>query len=411
MTSVFLTGCSPMSSTSFLYSIDQLNSEIPMDHSHPNQQQPVSDNLIILFNSATCDNFEPRMWNYLYKTLFRSPPPSPTVVQKIMKSHSKNYLFKGRGSQRTIRDFSSEFIQLYTTALEFFSHKTEDQIVEELTAIENIRHPHSAHHLPIPPDIPSFVDYIQSTTYQLSQTAHSFNIPCLTEDVPMMNYVTFHKGMNMFEIAEQLEKRQIFSKKDFLRYCQDQNITYSLLGERLESVEGYLYPGTYSVKEGDTPFTLIQSMVRKFLDTYALFQRSYRSTLSRHQMVTLASLVEKEALLNQEKSTIASVFHNRLKDNMRLQSDPTVSYGILRQTGIMPKKVSKQSLSVYTPYNTYRVNGFPKGPITNPDRHSLNAVFNPRHTPFYYFVSKDGRTHAFSSTYEEHKRAIRTYLR
>jgi UPF0755 protein len=132
--------------------------------------------------------------------------------------------------------------------------------------------------------------------------------------------------------------------------------------------------------------------------------------MPRHEHVTLASIVEKETGAPGERPMIASVFHNRLKKSMRLQSDPTIIYGILDQNGGEPvKNITKQDIITTTPYNTYKIEALPVGPIANPGKESLLATLNPAESDNFYFVSRNDGTHIFTKTYEEHSQAVRTY--
>lgn len=215
---------------------------------------------------------------------------------------------------------------------------------------------------------------------------------------------------NMFEIAKQLENKQIFSKDEFLSVANNKNISYSLLRENVENLEGYLYPKTYTITEDMNAKELVRIMVRNFLRIYEELSR-FPSDFSRHEVVTLASMVEQESLQDWEKPRIASVFYNRLQIGMRLQSDPTVAYGILRETGVKPSRLYRSDFKTPTAYNTYTVEDFPAGPISNPERNSLQAVLKPEKTSYYYFVSQNNGTHAFNKDFEGHKRAVRSYKR
>jgi UPF0755 protein len=126
-------------------------------------------------------------------------------------------------------------------------------------------------------------------------------------------------------------------------------------------------------------------------------------------VITLASVVEKETGAPEERPVIASVFHNRLKKGMRLQSDPTILYGMLMKTGVMTKNIRKKDILAQTPYNTYTVRALPIGPIANPGKEAIKAVLNPGNTDFLYFVSRNDGTHVFSKTYEDHNKAVKAY--
>ena len=221
---------------------------------------------------------------------------------------------------------------------------------------------------------------------------------------------TLSNRTNMFEVAEQLENLQLFSKDEFLSATTNRNFAFSLLRDNVESLEGYLYPKKYTITDDMSVKDLIRIMVNNFSSVYKGLSRS-RSYFSRHEVVTLASMVEKESLQDWEKPRIASVFHNRLQIGMRLQSDPTVYYGILRKTGVKPSRLYKSDFKAHTTYNTYTVEDFPAGPISNPDRNSLQAVLKPEKTSYYYFVSQNDGTHAFNREFEDHIKAVRVYKR
>ena len=221
--------------------------------------------------------------------------------------------------------------------------------------------------------------------------------------------VVFPEGWNMFEMAFVLEKKGITGKKDFLKISQDQTFVKSLLGEELESLEGYLYPDTYKFSKNMRPREIAVLMTKKFLQVYKNLKKT--KPLPRHEAVILASLVEKETSKPFERAKIAGVFHNRLRAKMRLESDPTILYGILKETGKMPINIRRKDILRKTPYNTYKIKSLPKGPIANPGREALRAVFNPEKTDKYFFVSRNDGTHVFSKTFKEHEKMVDRYQR
>ncbi len=221
---------------------------------------------------------------------------------------------------------------------------------------------------------------------------------------------TLANRTNMFTAAEQLERRRLFRKDEFLSTIDNANFVFSLLRDNVESLEGYLYPRTYTITEDMTAKDLARAMVQNFLRVYEELPHRH-SYFSRHEIVTLASIVEQESLKDWEKPRIASVFYNRLQIGMKLQSDPTVSYGILREEGSMPSRLYRSDFTKKNPYNTYTVENFPAGPISNPDRSSLSAALEPEKTSYYYFVSQNDGTHAFNRDFEGHKKDVRAYKR
>lgn len=216
------------------------------------------------------------------------------------------------------------------------------------------------------------------------------------------------EGYSVYQVAELLEGRKLFPKERFLAACFDEKLLASLKLPG-ESVEGYLFPSTYGIRPGMDEAATIRMMVETFnRNVGGLFPSGGPVRgLSRHQVVTLASMVEKEAVVAKEQPLIASVFLNRLRKGMPLQSDPTSVYGVRAFAG----KIRKADIQRDNPYNTYRIKGLPPGPIGNPGNGAIDAVLKPATSPYLYFVAKNDGTHYFSTSLEEHNRAVRTYLK
>jgi len=216
------------------------------------------------------------------------------------------------------------------------------------------------------------------------------------------------EGYSIYQIAELLAGRRLFGKEAFLRACFSRPLLREL-GINGKSVEGYLYPSTYFIKPNMTVGDLIRLMAGQFDKIYfgELADHTNGSRLSTREIITLASIIEKEAVKPEEKPLIASVFYNRLARRMPLQSDPTSVYGIRAFAG----NISKHDVSHATPYNTYRISGLPPGPIGNPGSGAIEAALKPAATGYLYFVAKRDGTHYFSSTLEEHNAAVRKYLK
>ncbi len=175
--------------------------------------------------------------------------------------------------------------------------------------------------------------------------------------------------------------------------------------------EGSLLPETYQYRYGDTVREMIKRMSRAMDDEVAKLWKGRAPGLPFHspdEAVTLASLVEKETAVPAERSHIAGVFINRLKHGMRLQSDPTVVYAI-DPDGPLGRPLTRQDLEVNNPYNTYRVNGLPPGPIANPGKDSLYAVLHPLKTDDLYFVADGTGGHTFAKTLDQHNRNVRKW--
>lgn len=226
-------------------------------------------------------------------------------------------------------------------------------------------------------------------------------VDILTTGAGITTAVTIPEGKNLFEIAEILEENDITSKEKFINAAKDRELAnrFEIPAERFE---GYLYPDTYNFARNTPAEDVIKTMVRVFNTKMADLDFE-SSGLSKHEVVILASIVEKETGAGFERPRIAGVFYNRLKKRMRIQSDPTTIYGIWeRYDGNLRKK----DLYEKSPYNTYKISGLPKGPIANPGLEAIKAALNPEVHSYLYFVSKNDGTHVFSQTLKEHNEAV-----
>lgn len=221
---------------------------------------------------------------------------------------------------------------------------------------------------------------------------------------------TVSEGLSIYEIADLYEKQGFGTAKEFLALVRDPALIQSLLGERQISLEGYLFPETYMLTKYTDTRTLISNMVKRFLYVYneATADAAIKF-MTRHQVVTLASIIEKETGAPEERKIISSVFHNRMTKKMRLQTDPTVIYGKAESTGKIEISITKKDLQTATRYNTYLIPGLPPGPIANPGRDALHAAVNPEESQFLFFVSQNDGTHIFSETYKDHSSAVRRF--
>ncbi len=221
---------------------------------------------------------------------------------------------------------------------------------------------------------------------------------------------TVSEGKNMFEIADLLQESGLGDGKKFLELCQDERVIQNLLGERFPSLEGYLFPETYYLTKHLSEKKLIELMVNRFKLVFAEVSVGL-NIKSRHKIVILSSIIEKETGVPEERGLVSSVFHNRLKRGMRLQTDPTVLYGIWVNGDRKRMNITRSDLRKKTSYNTYTFRGLPLGPIANPGRLSLEAALNPLKSDYLYFVSRNDGTHVFSKTYKEHNKAVDEYQR
>lgn len=222
----------------------------------------------------------------------------------------------------------------------------------------------------------------------------------------VLHPVTIPEGYSLTQIAEVLAAQQVTDTKEFTKLVRDRAFI-STLGIEADSLEGYLFPETYSFAKGTKAREVIKAMVDGLHRVWGaeLQEQAARMKMSLHQVLTLASVIEKETGAKDERELIAAVFHNRLRKKIPLQSDPTVIYGLPAFDG----NIHKRDLSVMSPYNTYRVQGLPPGPIASPGAHSLRAALFPAQASYLYFVSRNDGTHQFSSTLAEHNQAVEKY--
>ena len=250
---------------------------------------------------------------------------------------------------------------------------------------------------------------IQHGEFALKPTdSYSKVLDILVNGKSILHKITFPEGYNLFEMAQSLEDHQFLEKEDFISFTHSHQNTRELLNENLNSFEGYLFPDTYFFPKPVSPKFVVQAMVRRFLSIYRQFEHM-DTDLNRHQALTLASIIEKETSAPFERNMIASVFYNRLNKGIKLESDPTILYGMLMETGVMPTNIRKQDILRTTAYNTYRIPALPPGPITNPGKEAIKAVFFPKDTPYMFFVSQNDGTHVFTKTYDEHKKFVNKY--
>ena len=218
--------------------------------------------------------------------------------------------------------------------------------------------------------------------------------------------MTIPEGYNLNQIADVIEQNGWGNREDFLAIANDAAFIKQL-GIEAPSLEGYLYPETYLFPKKTSVKKIITTMTKRFNSVFSEVwkNRAKEMGLSVHQVLTLASIIEKETGDSSERPVISSVFHNRLKKQMRLESDPTVIYGINNFNG----DITRKDLDTLTPYNTYKINGLPPGPIASPGEKSIEAVLYPADTKLLFFVSKKDGTHHFSHTISEHRQAVQKY--
>ncbi|MCD6451173.1 MAG: endolytic transglycosylase MltG [Acidobacteria bacterium] len=224
-----------------------------------------------------------------------------------------------------------------------------------------------------------------------------------------LRQVTIPEGKDIFEIARIFEEKGFFPASEFLSACRDTK-PIADLAPGAKTVEGYLFPDTYQLSHGTPPREIIRLMVEnlKRVLTPELKKRAKELGLSIHQLITLASLIEKETSTPDERPLISAVFHRRLKRGMLLQCDPTLIYA-LKLAGRYDGNIRRRDLRFESPYNTYIHPGLPPGPVANPGKDSIIAALYPADVPYLYFVSMNNGRHYFSRTLAEHNRAVYKY--
>ena len=224
--------------------------------------------------------------------------------------------------------------------------------------------------------------------------------------------ITIPEGFNRFEIAETLAaKTRKATAEEFLRIMDDQTPIEKISPEA-RNLEGYLFPDTYNYSSKTTAEELVQTMVNRFEEVFTpeWATRASQLGMSVHQIVTLASIIEEEAKIPDERPRVASVFYNRLKLGMLLGSDPTFIYAAMLAGDYDGNPNQPRHRTRLSPYNTYQVAGLPPGPIASPGRASLEAALYPDNTDYLYFVvNGTAGQHKFSRTAAEHESAKREY--
>jgi len=244
--------------------------------------------------------------------------------------------------------------------------------------------------------------------YEIPQNATTLFILSLLEAGKVRKHlVVFSEGGTVQELGRLLEAEHLTSAKEVLRLARDPNFLRSL-GLEAESLEGYLFPDTYQFIKGMTTEEMLVRMAQRLREqvTPEVLARAEAMGLTLHQLLTLASIIEKEAVAPQELRLISAVFWNRLRRGMALQADPTVQYAVGKER----RTLSRADLQVNSPFNTYRFVGLPPAPIASPGKAAIQAALEPAQVKYLYFVSAgDDRLHHFSLTLEEHNSAVARY--
>ena len=261
-----------------------------------------------------------------------------------------------------------------------------------------------------------FILAVKLMGYEKKLQAGKFNIQKKTNNFQLIKKlvygneslvsVTVLEGWSLTQISEEIEKKIGIKHIDFLEVSRHPQFLKKL-GIAAKSIEGYLFPETYFFSERVSPESIIETMVFQFKKNFSTdFKNRMREIgFNEIEVITLASIIEGEAIFDIERSKVSSVYHNRLKKGMKLQADPTIQYIIEGP----PRRLLNKDLKIESPYNTYLNYGLPPGPINNPGLQSIKAALFPKETNFYYFVAKGDGYHTFTQTEKEHRIAKKKF--
>ncbi len=248
---------------------------------------------------------------------------------------------------------------------------------------------------------------IPAGKYQLVDANNNYTIiHQLVHGVPILRRVTLLEGWSVDQVATYISARLGTDKQAFLDLCEDPQFL-NKHDIPHESLEGFLFPETYYFEEDASPEHIIETIIAEYRSVMTAVHRGRTAELgfTELELVTLASIIEGEAIYDSERPTISAVYHNRLNRGMRLQADPTIQYII--PDG--PRRLLNRDLRIDSPYNTYKYDGLPPGPINNPGKESLMAALYPEDNDLLYFVARGDGYHTFSKTQDEHNRAKKKF--
>jgi UPF0755 protein len=248
---------------------------------------------------------------------------------------------------------------------------------------------------------------LKAGEYEIPRDATTWDIVALLESGRVRQHAILHpEGATVAELARALEAERLAGADAVARVAADRKFLEAN-GIEGPNAEGYLFPDTYQFVRGMTPEEMLGKMVQRMRGklTPEIRSRARDLGLSTHQLLTLASIIEREAIVKDEQRLIAAVFWNRLKIGMPLQADPTVQYAVAKER----RALSRADLAIDHPYNTYVRPGLPPGPIASPGLEAIQAVLDPAPVKYLYFVASDERRHHFSVTMQEHNAAVTRY--
>jgi UPF0755 protein len=253
-------------------------------------------------------------------------------------------------------------------------------------------------------------DSLKAGVYQFDKPLSAVDvIDKLVRGDVILKAITVREGLDRFAIGKLFAAEKLGTEEEWKKATGDPELVRDI-APQAETLEGYLFPDTYKFDPGTPASTIVRAMVANFRKHWGGELALITTGLDVHQTVTLASIVETEAQLPQERPIVASVYFNRIRTHMLLGADPTVIYA-LKLAGRWNGNIRKADLQLDSPYNTYKSPGLPPGPIANPGLASLRAAAAPATTPYYYFVARNDGSHVFATNVNEHNRNVEKYQR
>lgn len=252
-----------------------------------------------------------------------------------------------------------------------------------------------------------FADELKAGQYTLPKNLSNYQLlKILVKGSVSVEKIVIPEGYTARQIASLLSHKIEIDSSRFMELCGDPQFIITLDME-VDFLEGYLYPNTYNMFWGMKEENVIKKLVSEFHRRYSdsLQRKAAARNWTLNQVITLASIIEGEALVDSERTIISGVYHNRLRRGMLLQADPTIQYII--PDG--PRRLLNRDLAIDSPYNTYKYIGLPPGPVNNPGIKSIIAAIEPADVPYLYFVANGDGTHTFSRTHREHLQAKRKF--
>ena len=288
--------------------------------------------------------------------------------------------------------------------VEILAHEGVTGIARRLTDADAIRSPWAVVALAA---LRGSARSLKAGEYEIPRGATAVGVVKLLESGRVRQHTVLHpEGATVAELVRVLEAERLATPSEVMRVATDSAFLRGQ-GIEAESVEGYLFPDTYQFVRGMRPEEMLGRMIQRLRSrvTPAMLERAHARGVTLHQLLTLASIIEREAVAPEERPTISAVFWNRLKREMPLQADPTVQYAVGKER----RALTRADLQADHPFNTYRRAGLPPGPIASPGLPAIEAALDPPPVSYLYFVAIDERRHHFSTTIEEHASAVARY--